>query len=119
MSNKLTRMAQDILAIERDLPYRFEHTGERVLVDDFDVICFDQTWGDTTLGFGGVGGQAVTTATTYVFIPLCVDQPCFVYFGSRFAYTADFNVAFRKDLSCRNMRSVARSGIYRDDAGRR
>lgn len=30
------------------------------------VYMFPQTWGDTSLGFGGMGGQAITTALTTI-----------------------------------------------------
>lgn len=44
---------------------------------------FPQTWGSTALGFGGIGGQAITTAQTYVVL---ANGAIYVYFGSRFAY---------------------------------
>lgn len=79
MPNKLTTIARELLSIENDLPFRFDYTKEkRVSVDDFEVHFFSQMWGDTTIGFGGIGGQAFTSANTYVFIPTNVDQPCFV-----------------------------------------
>ena len=57
MSNKLTEMAMDILAIEADLPYRFDYSNNsNPTLDDFELHTFEQTWGSTALGFGGVGG---------------------------------------------------------------
>ena len=73
MPNNLTQMAKDILQIESDLPYRFnykDYPQEHPTVNDFDIYIFQQIWGSTALGFGGIGGQAMTSAYTYVFIPV-------------------------------------------------
>lgn len=66
---------------------------------------FDQMWGSTALGFGGIGGCAMTVATT-----VCVEGPnqdwC-VYFGGRFAYKIDrANGAFYEDMAKRFMVDV-------------
>ena len=67
MSNKLTEMAREILSIEADLPFRLDYSdNSNPTLDDFELHTFEQTWGSTALGFGGVGGQAITTARTYV-----------------------------------------------------
>ena len=80
MSNKLTEMAREILSIEADLPYRLDYSNKsHPTVNDFELHTFEQTWGSTALGFGGIGGQAMTTARTYVFIPIGINQKCFVY----------------------------------------
>ena len=81
MSNKLTQMAREILSIEEDLPFRFNYQEDvRSTLDDFDMYTFEQVWGSTSLGFGGIGGQAMTTARTYVFVPINGSRKCFVYF---------------------------------------
>lgn len=44
MSNKLTEMARDILAIEADLPYRFDYSdNSNPTLDDFALHTFEQT----------------------------------------------------------------------------
>ena len=114
MSNKLTRMAREILAIEEDLPYRFDYSdNSNPTLNDFELHTFEQTWGSTALGFGGVGGQMMTSATTYVFIPMSVNQKCFVYFAGRFAYAVDYNEKFMKDVLNCNVASVTKSGKYK------
>ena len=114
MSNKLTKMARDILAIEADLPYRFDYSdNSNPTLDDFKLHTFEQTWGSTALGFGGVGGQAMTSATTYVFIPIVANQKCFVYFAGRFAYAVDYSEKFMEDVFKCDMASVADSGKYK------
>ena len=114
MSNKLTRMAREILAIEADLPYRFDYSNNsNPTLDDFELYTFEQTWGSTALGFGGVGGQAITSATTYVFIPISINQKCFVYFAGRFAYAVDYSDKFMRDVLGCNVASVYEYGKYK------
>ena len=114
MSNKLTEMAREILSIEADLPFRFDYSdNSHPTVNDFELHTFEQTWGSTALGFGGVGGQAMTSARTYVFIPITCNQKCFVYFGGRFAYAVDYSEKFMEDVYNENMESVAMAGKYR------
>ena len=114
MSNKLTEMARDILAIEADLPYRFDYSNNsNPTLDDFEIHVFEQTWGSTALGFGGVGGQAMTSATTYVFIPIGINQKCFVYFAGSFAYAVDYSDKFMKDVLGCNVATVHEYGKYK------
>lgn len=66
---------------------------------------FMQTWGSTALGFGGIGGQAITSA--YVIVIECYGQHA-VYFGGRHAYTIDQpNEQFFADVSARRMADVS------------
>lgn len=114
MSNKLTGMAREILDIEEDLPYRFDYSdNSNPTLDDFELRVFEQTWGSTALGFGGIGGQAMTTAITYVFIPIGINQKCFVYFAGRFAYAVDYSEKFMKDVLAGNVAAVYESGKYK------
>ena len=61
---KVLTTAMELLLIQDNIL-----TREKVYGTDFDIIMFDQTWGSTALGFPGVGGSAMTEATTYVLIP--------------------------------------------------
>lgn len=58
--------------------------------DDVDVFVFPQTWGSTALGYGGMGGAAVTDAYTVVVR----DHNCYcVYFGQgELAYKIKCNI---------------------------
>ena len=115
MQDKLICMVRELLAIDSDLPYRFDRsdfTEEHPTVDDFELHVFEQTWGSTALGFSMVGGQAMTTANTYVFVPLFVHQPCFVFFVARFAYSAPYSDIFIQDVRKQNMEPVYRKGKY-------
>ena len=111
-SNQLVDMVREVLAIENDLPYRFDYTEEKPTIDDFELYTFNQTWGSTALGFGGVGGQAMTKARTYVFVPVTCNQKCFIYFAGRFAYKADYCGALIEDIRSHNMEHVYKAGKY-------
>lgn len=82
---------------------------------------FPQTWASTALGFGGVGGSALTTAYTTVFHATCADWsstetntidplPEFhaVFFDDRPAYviTGEPNQRFFDDIKNHDMASV-------------
>lgn len=113
MSNKLTRMAKEILLIEDDLPYRLDYNQkQRPTVDDFELHTFEQTWESTALGFGGMGGQSITSAQTYVFVPMTCDDNCFVYFAGRYAYSVPYSRLFMEDVAACNVASVAGSRKY-------
>lgn len=114
-SNKLTQMARELLNIEADLPYRFDYSNERPTIDNFTLYTFEQLWFDTTYGFGGIGGQAFTSARIYVFVPIIGNQKCFIYIGDRFAYKADWCDALKEDIDNHNIEYVARSSKYRKD----
>lgn len=120
MSNKFTDTALDLLLIEKDILYRMDYSKEdkhfRISVDDFAMYIFEQTWGSTALGFGGIGGQAMTTANTYVFVPVTCHQNCFVYFDGRFAYQVPCSKSFMEDVRNHSMKSVNQSRLYIEEA---
>lgn len=79
-----------------------------------EVYSFPQTWGSTALGFGGIGGQAITTAqTTVIFIERCA----FVFFNKRFAYKIESpNQSFYEDMRYYDMSNVyGRSKYLKND----
>ena len=111
-------------AINRDLPdirypetvwdrelKRHVETGEiklaRPRVDEVEIYSFPQTWGSTALGFGGIGGSAMTTAMTVVVISYGVAA---VYFAGRHAYTVSVTAALMEAIQFHNMPSVASVG---------
>lgn len=51
---------------------------------EVEVYSFPQTWSSTALGFGGMGGSAMTTAQTTVVLN---HRAVSVYFGTQFAYS--------------------------------
>lgn len=72
-----------------------------------DVIVFTQLWATTALGFGGMAGQACTTAPTIIFR---LKESYAVYFGCQFAYLINNpNGRFWSDVSERSMVDVSRA----------
>ena len=111
-------------AITYDLPYvEYERRGvkgsRRPYMHEVEVIMFPQVWGSTALGYGGIGGSAMTTAYT-VIINLDYQDYC-VYFGTgdiayKFNYanaTPEGRENFFKDMNARNMFEVSKRGRYR------
>lgn len=80
---------------------------------EFEVIdVFSQTWGSTALGFGGIGGQAMTSAYTTIIQNIDLGYVG-VFFGERMAYIIKHpNDKFREDLQNRNMCVVGRHHKY-------
>lgn len=71
---------------------------------DVQIIHFPQLWGSTALGFGGMGGAAMTTAYTTVI--MCKTNAA-IFFDGRHCYSVD-NVGqfFLDDLTKRQMASL-------------
>lgn len=73
---------------------------------DYSVTLFEQTWMSTALGFGGIGGQAITSAYTVVIDYMFTNEYS-VYFAGRFAYKVEHpNLAFFEDVAKQNMSPV-------------
>lgn len=79
--------------------------SRRPKISDIEVIAmFPQTWSSTALGFGGIGGQAMTPA--YTVILRCGIEHA-VYFAGRHAYTVKQpNDKFFQDLQRNYMSDV-------------
>ena len=104
--NKILKMAQQLICVYED--FESKTHGK---VTDYKIFDFDQTWSSTALGFGGMGGQAITTERTYVIISKSAEC-AFVYFGWEFAYTAGLNENFWEDLNEHRMADVANRNKY-------
>lgn len=71
---------------------------------EIEVVSFPQTWSSTALGFGGIGGQAFTTALT---VAVLHGREACVYFGGSFAYKIDkFSSKFYDDMRAFEMADV-------------
>lgn len=74
----------------------------RPTADELVVDMFQQTWGSTALGYGGIGGAAMTTAYTVV---ITKGNDVCVYFGcGRLAYR----------LNLHNMAPTGRAAYFSD-----
>lgn len=86
---------------------------EKKYCPNFELYMFPQTWGDTSLGFSGIGGQAITTAYTTVIIESNSNYYG-VFFGERLAYVIkEPNNMFCEDVQNMKMSNVAHSGKYK------
>lgn len=93
-----------------------EPTGEwrelRPNDQEIDVIMFTQVWGSTALGFGGIGGAAMTTAYTVAVKGPNGDYA--IYFNGRLAYhLEDPSPQFYEDLANHSLNKVALASAYR------
>ena len=81
--------------------------------EDFSVeAMFPQTWASTALGFGGLGGAAMTTAYTIILKSDYGLGYC-VYFQGRFAYRIDQpNDRFFQDINNKQMACVKDAENY-------
>ena len=71
---------------------------------------FQQTWGSTALGFGGIGGASMTTATTTI---IRYRNWIVVYFGGRFAYKVQNpSRQMLDDIRNQSMAKVGKTGLY-------
>ena len=79
---------------------------------EFDLYVYPQWWGSTALGFGGIGGQALTQAYTTVIVDTKTKYAG-VFFGERLAYAIlNPNERFWDDLNMKNMKSCDESNNY-------
>lgn len=79
---------------------------------EFSMWMFPQTWGSTALGFGGIGGQAITEAYTVV-VHEDISNYVGVFFGERLAYSIhNPNRKFWKDVSNNLMEPLSKRGKY-------
>jgi hypothetical protein len=80
-----------------------EKTRKHSMYDLTVYSMFVQTWGSTALGFGGIGGQAITSAYVCIIESNLVGQFA-VYFGGRLAYVIERpNEKFMEDISSHRM----------------
>ena len=80
-----------------------EKTRKHSFYDLTVYSMFVQTWSSTALGFGGIGGQAITSAYVCVIESNLVGQFA-VYFGGRLAYVIErANTKFMEDVASQRM----------------
>ena len=79
---------------------------------EFSLYMYPQWWGSTALGFGGIGGQALTQAYTTVIVDEKTKYAG-VFFEERLAYAIlEPNERFWEDLKNHNMASCSFSHKY-------
>ena len=89
-----------------------DFSANKLKLEDYYMDMFPQTWASTALGFPGCGESALTDAMTYVCIPFKEGDKARVYFDGEFAYEANKNWLFFRDLKERDMKHVVHSDLY-------
>ncbi len=69
---------------------------------EVEIYTFPQSWSDTSMGFGGMAGQAFTSAYTTVIISH--HRQAAVYIGGRLAYVALLTQELMEDVRNHCMR---------------
>jgi hypothetical protein len=81
---------------------------------EIEVYSFPQGWGSTALGYGGIGGQAMTSAQTIVLYDVYQGVVRVYFGGKKLAYQIENpNKLFFEDLSRWQLKEVSRAGAYR------
>ena len=88
-SNNLDDMLTELSRIKVDW-------GDQ-LGDGYSLVSYTQVWGNTSGGFEGWGGSALTEQRTYVFINTEANRGL-VFFGSTFAYSCTLTEDFLADV---------------------
>ena len=79
---------------------------------DATMRMFTQSWATTALGFGGIGGCAITEAYTVIVEDYCTGWYS-VFFGDGLAYTIQNpNEKFFEDIRKEQMESVSKHNKY-------
>ena len=107
----LTDIAIEVLQINDDW---FNHVSDikKIRLDDFELYTFVQMWGNTSGGFEGMGGSAMTNQNTYVLFPLCKEEDAIIYFGGVFAYKAPISRVLIDDIRRGKMAGKRSNGKY-------
>lgn len=107
----LIEVAREVLAIHEEFPYHLKDMKNHY-ISDFELETFTQIWGNTSGGFCSMGGCAMTTQRTYVFIPIGVDEDCQVYFGGGYAYSVPYSETFMEDVKNHRVEGRGHQGKY-------
>lgn len=101
--NILSSIHSALAHVYYEVPEVVSFWPEDVAMNDLDVHCFAQTWGDTSCGFGGMAGQSITTCDVVV-VQEMVRCCAVVYINGKSAYAIRRpNKKFYEDLSRKRM----------------
>lgn len=85
---------------------------------EVEVVMFPETWGSTALGYGGVGGSAMTPAYTIIVSCDQVAEACIYWGGSRLGAKLDLtdrrqNEALREAMRIQSTHDISKEGRAR------
>lgn len=110
MKTNLITIAKQLLEIQEE--YKYHLNNPQIDISQFDLETFEQMWGNTSGGFEGMGGCAMTSQRTYVLIPYIDTEDCQVYFQGTFAYSVPYSEEFMNDVKNRNVAGLSRKNKY-------
>lgn len=68
---------------------------------------FPQTWGSTALGFGGMGGSAMTTSQIHIIVSAGLGkQKAIVFYNRKAAFMCNYGPEFQKALDTNHVPSI-------------
>ncbi|MNR71312.1 hypothetical protein D3C71_19270 [compost metagenome] len=82
--------------------------------EEVEVVMFPQTWGSTALGYGGIGGAAITSA--YTVVVLSQELACVYFGGDHLAYTVPLGKLSDEQLQAWNTALARRQMENRREA---
>lgn len=107
----LVEIATDLLVIDYSIKNYFKFPRITTIAD-FRLETFVQLWENTGAGLSDIGGSAVTSQRTYVFVPMYpISEDCLVFFGATYAYSAPCSDIFMEDV--KNKKVAGKSGWRR------
>lgn len=111
--SNLRDIALELLMIDKEFPFYLKNPSKNN-VNDFKLYSFEQIWGNTSGGFEGIGGSAMTIQRTYVFVPLAKleEEDCLIFFGSRFAYSVPYSEVLKQDIKKNNVAGLSEKSKY-------
>jgi hypothetical protein len=82
--------------------------------EDIEIYVFPQVWSSTALGYGGIGGQAITSSHTIVFYNTTTDNALLSY-GRTFIKIEKPNRLFMDDIFNHSIEPAYKLGKYKRD----
>lgn len=114
MRNNMNDIGKMVILVMEDARPRLQRVFDIPKDEEMVVYMFPQIWGNTAIGFGGIAGQAFTTA--YTIVVYGPKEDVCVYFGGRFAYYIKItNDVFDQDMSNNKMKKVADHELYEEN----
>lgn len=107
----LVAIARELLAIHEEFPYHLINAKNHSIAD-FEMETFVQMWGNTSGGFESMGGCAMTSQRTFVFLPVVDGEACQVYFGGAYAYSVPLTDMFLNDVRNRSIKGQKHRSVY-------
>lgn len=88
--------------LEEGMKLLYDESKGITSLEDIEIKVWKQTWPNTTLGFGGIGGQEISSAYTVVLINTIFTE-CVVFHGMRLAYKTELTREIMERIAHNNL----------------